>query len=259
MFTYLITRRKIFPIVSDSDAQLFINAAQITSTTIANAINTFVIGLKTDSLWSKIKAYYPFVGGSAFSNKWNLKNPLNTDAAFRLIFNGTCTHNSNGFQAASGYAETFLTPSTTLSLNSASMFLWWTVADMTDDGYSGAKWTGGADYILLRNSGSISTKDAWVNNAGGVDFTADNPTLGFLGVSRISSSDKIRFIGNTNETVAQSSTNIPNVSINIARANGLGTQQRSTFGAFGIGDGLNTTEGGNLYSRINTLQIALGR
>jgi hypothetical protein len=50
------------PVVSDSNAQAFVNAAVITDTTQANAINNLVIGLKADSLWTTLDAIYPFVG-----------------------------------------------------------------------------------------------------------------------------------------------------------------------------------------------------
>jgi hypothetical protein len=70
----------------DSDAQAFITATAITDTTQQNAIDALVIGLKTDLLWTKMLAVYPFVGGTATTCKYNLKNPLDTDAAFRLNF-----------------------------------------------------------------------------------------------------------------------------------------------------------------------------
>jgi hypothetical protein len=53
-------------------------------------------------------AIYPFVGGTASSHKWNLKDPRNLDAAFRLIFNGGMTHSSTGvlFNGTNGWANT---------------------------------------------------------------------------------------------------------------------------------------------------------
>jgi len=59
-----------------------------------------------------MKALYPFVGGSATSHKWNLKDPRDLDAAYRLVFNGGWTHTSSGAQpnGTTGYANTFLNP-----------------------------------------------------------------------------------------------------------------------------------------------------
>ncbi len=55
----------------DADAQAFIDAAGITDATQQSAIRTLVGDLKTYSIWSKMKAIYPFCGGTASSHKWN--------------------------------------------------------------------------------------------------------------------------------------------------------------------------------------------
>ena len=65
--------------------------------------------LKAASIWTKMQALYPFVGGTATTHKWNLKDPRDLDAAYRIVFNGGWTHNSNGIQGdgSTGYANTF--------------------------------------------------------------------------------------------------------------------------------------------------------
>ena len=60
----------------DADAQAFITAASITDPTQQSAINTLVVNLKSYGIWNQMFAIYPFVGGTAASHKWNLKNPL---------------------------------------------------------------------------------------------------------------------------------------------------------------------------------------
>ena len=104
---------------TDSDAQAFLTAASITDTTITNAINELVVGLKGNSLWTKMIAIYPFVGGTATTHKFNLKDPRDLDTAFRLTFSGTVTHNSNGItpNGTNGYANTYLIPSTSMTNN----------------------------------------------------------------------------------------------------------------------------------------------
>jgi PKD repeat protein len=97
-------------IMPDADAQAFLTAAGITDGTIVNAINELVGSLKNDSIWTKFKAIYPMVGGSATTHKYNLKDSRDLDAAFRLSFNGGWTHNSNGAtpNGTNAYADTFL-------------------------------------------------------------------------------------------------------------------------------------------------------
>jgi hypothetical protein len=110
----------------DADAAAFLTAAGITDATITSAINTLVIGLKTNNLWSKIQAAYPFVGGTENTHKFNLKNPADTNAAFRLTFAGTITHNSNGItgNGVNGTANTNYIPSTNGNQNSQHLCIY---------------------------------------------------------------------------------------------------------------------------------------
>jgi hypothetical protein len=102
----------------DADAQAFITAAGITDTTQQNAINTLVVGLKTDGLWTSMQAIYPFVGGTATTHKWNLRNT----ATNQLTFFGGFTHDSNGVMGngTNSYATTNIYNSATLGIYSRS-------------------------------------------------------------------------------------------------------------------------------------------
>ena len=66
----------------------FLAATGITDTTISNALNTMDIALIANGLDTKMKALYPFVGGTASTHKFNFMNAADTDAAFRLTFAG---------------------------------------------------------------------------------------------------------------------------------------------------------------------------
>jgi|LakMenE01Jun11ns_1017448.scaffolds.fasta_scaffold9858971_3 hypothetical protein len=113
----------IVGVTTDPDAQAFITAAAITDPTQQAAINTLVVDLKGYSLWTKMKALYPMVGGTAAQHKFNLKDPRDLDAAFRLVFNGGWTHSSNGAlpNGTNAYADTKLIAQNVLSLNSTSI------------------------------------------------------------------------------------------------------------------------------------------
>lgn len=96
----------------DSDTIAFLSAAGISDVTISNAVNNLVISLKSNNIWNGLAAIYPMVGGTSTSCKFNLKNPADTDAAFRLAFAGGWIFNSSGAKpdGASGtYAETYAT------------------------------------------------------------------------------------------------------------------------------------------------------
>lgn len=104
---------------NDPDANAFLTAAGITDSIISSAICTLVTSMKADGTWAKMSAIYPFVGGTATTHKFNLKNPADTNAAFRLSFIGGLTHNANGItgNGINAYCNTFL-PNTALAVNS---------------------------------------------------------------------------------------------------------------------------------------------
>ena len=91
----------------------FATATGITDTTILNALNTFDTGLISNGLDTKMKALYPFVGGTANTHKFNFMDTRDADAAYRLVFGGGWTHNSTGAQpnGTNGYADTKFKPS----------------------------------------------------------------------------------------------------------------------------------------------------
>jgi hypothetical protein len=106
---------------SDPDVNAFLSATGITDETTVIAMDTLVGDLKGYGLWSKMIAIYPFVGGTATTHKYNLKNPVDSDAAFRLSFVGGWTHSSTGAlpNGVNAYANTFLSPSQTNYLDFA--------------------------------------------------------------------------------------------------------------------------------------------
>lgn len=106
----------------DPDAQAFFNAVEGTgaslTTTEKDAVNTLTESLKTNSLYSKMKALWPVVGSVYDSHKFNLIDPRDLDAAYRLTDIGTdpITHTSDGFNGTANTnataVDTHLIPGT---------------------------------------------------------------------------------------------------------------------------------------------------
>lgn len=96
----------------DPDAQAFIDAAGITDPDQQDAVYYLFGALKDADLYNSLYAFWPMVGGSADSHKFNAKDPQDTDEAFRLLFAGGWTHSSTGAKpnAVNGWANTFFIP-----------------------------------------------------------------------------------------------------------------------------------------------------
>jgi hypothetical protein len=83
---------------------------QITGYEIWVATSNLFIYLKANNIYSKLIAIYLYVGGTASAHKFNAINPLDTDAAFRLVFSGGNTHSATGWKpnGTNGFANTYL-------------------------------------------------------------------------------------------------------------------------------------------------------
>ena len=109
----------------DTDALAFFSAAGITDNTQKLAVDKLVKDLKSYGLWTKMYAIYPFVGGTATTHKFNLKNPVDSDGAYRLVFNGGWVHSSTGIlgNGTNTYANTKV-PMNLLPQNSAHLSIY---------------------------------------------------------------------------------------------------------------------------------------
>jgi hypothetical protein len=245
------------------DAAAFIAAANITDPTQISAINDLVNGLQTDGIWTKMKAIYPFVGGTASTHKWNLKDPRDLDAAFRLVFNGGWTHSSTGAtpNGTNGYADTKFNQATYLTQTNGEIGSYLrtnTTGTYVDMGCHFA----GSDYALITKLadnnfyGRIATLDINSNYQPAT-------TLGLFAV-RANGTNSAKFTRNGTTQATKATTTFAIESLNI----GMGSAINATGGiyfsprqtAFNyISDSLTDTEAANLYTRVQTYQTALSR
>lgn len=253
----------------DADAQAFYDAAGITDETQRVAINGLVLDLKSYSIWSKMKAIYPMVGGIASTHKWNLKDARDLDAAYRLLFNGGWTHSSSGAlpNGTTGYADTFLTLSAAGCFNNYHFAFYANnnpSADSTvrvDIGRGAGVGGSYANlYIRLDNTNSFG------GSSGNRDIFSTNSDARCFAVLSSTSSTSFKLYKNgvldTTNTTAQ--TNTASTTLNIylgaqGNASGAGQYSDKRCAFASIGDGLNDTEAGNLYTAINSFQTTLGR
>ena len=248
--------------VYDADAQAFITATGITDLTQMTAINELTIGLKADSLWTSMSALYPFVGGTATTHKYNLKNPLDTDAAFRLVFNGGWTHSSTGAtpNGTNAYADTKLIPNTTLSLNSThiSGYLRTNLSILAPilSAENATNYNNGL-YIWPKALGVYYVRindDTSQSNSAGADIR------GLHLASRTASNVKKYRFNNTqifNVTTASTALNTSSIYIGASRNNANYFNNQIALAS--IGAGLTDTDATNFYTRVQAFQTTLGR
>lgn len=251
----------------DTDALAFFTATGITDTGDKDAVNQLVLDLKSYSLWSKFIAIYPLIGASATTHKYNLKNPVDSDAAFRLVFSGGVTHDGNGItgNGTNGTASTFITPITHLSLNDTSAFIY--IRDNTGGGYTdiGALNSVAPQYRIQMNSRNASNLFVTsINNTTPSTATASSDSRGFWGVSRISSTEYKQTKNSTQTTISDASTTQSSAIIALLALGATASPFFATYSprnmAFAcIGSGLTDTEADNLYTAVQAYQTTLGR
>lgn len=252
-----ITARKS-GIAYDSDAQAFFNAAVITDATQKSAVDTLVKDLKGYGIWTNIKAIYPFVGGTAAAHKYNLKNPADTDAAFRLTFTGSWTHSGNGSQpsASNSYADTKLNISSHLNLNSTHIGVY--VRQPFDNRGAIINESGYDNGLYLWSMQSFRMHDYSSDNSifDGVDAKA-----GFHLGSRTGANIKRRFLDGVrrgNHTTASSALLNQKLYLMGSPSGNTQTSQVELCLAT-IGLGLTDSEATNFYTAVQAFQTTLGR
>lgn len=97
----------------DPDASRFIDAVKpFDNVNKPEAIFELVKGLKQIGCWHTSQAFWPMYGGTAGAHKFNLFNPEDSNAAFRLTFVNNPIHNTYGMQpnGTTQYAITYYNP-----------------------------------------------------------------------------------------------------------------------------------------------------
>jgi hypothetical protein len=240
----------------DADTQAFITATGITDVTQINAVDYLVKQLKLNSLWTKMQAIYPIVGGTATTHKYNLKNPLDTDAAFRLTFTGSWTHASTGMKPSLAYADTHFSPSDVVSINSSHMSFY----SRTNSNGTEVEMGVGQDTLLeARTSGASYMRmfQTTVNTT-----YSDSDSLGHYVTTRTGSTALAAYKnGVSKATGTTASSTASSASYYIGAWNQAGPAYSSTKEcAFAsIGTGLSSTNAADLYTIVQAYQTALSR
>jgi hypothetical protein len=269
IFQSTLGRHEGVPIVSDTDAQAFLNAAVITNTTQASAVNTLVTSLKSYGIWSKLKAIYPFVGGTATTHKFNLKNPADSNAAFRLGFYGGMTHDSNGvsFGGSNGGAYTYFNPFLNQAKNDLHMSVYARIRTAGRFVYSNDiqpnRLYVAAGWTTLRATSTTANTSEFIGTSDTAEGVAvlNGTSVGFSLGSRTSST-AIKYYKNTTSASGNGASHTNDFVSNELTLNGNpggGYYSVANYAFASLGNGLTDAEAANFYTAVQAFQTTLGR
>jgi hypothetical protein len=245
---------------TDADAQAFIDAASITDSTQISAVNQLVLDLKGYNIWTKMKAIYPVLGGSASSHAVNLVTP----GTYNLTFSTGWTHSSDGMlpNGTSAFADTFLIPANILTSNS-NHFSVYTRTNQTTNAVPIGSYTDSNRINQL----NISTGTGLIYYTGSLSTellsTLTDSKGFFIGTTRANNDRKtfrngveqknLTTLVNTNYSIYKMYVGARNVS---GSADNYTVQQ---IGFASIGDGLTDTEAADFYTAVQAYQTTLSR
>jgi hypothetical protein len=245
----------------DPDAVAFLTAAGITDPTITSAICTLVISMKANGTWTKMNAIYPFVGGTASTHRWNLKDPRDLDAAFRLQFFGFWTHSANGAlpNGTNAYCNSFLTPSVTLSANSHSYGIYSRTNNTTGNTIYGV--SSSATVVLQHNIVLSAVQGAFQSGNSPIFYTINTQSL-FVATRTSSTVFKTFRAGSLLGSSAVAMTSLPAFPFYFGARNNVGTALQFTphqlAFAF-LGAGLSDAEAATLFTDVQAFNTTLSR
>lgn len=256
---------------TDRDAAAFLEAATIYDSRQQRGIFELVRLLKQYDLWSKMKAIYPFVGGTATTHKWNLKDPRDLDAAFRLTFYGGVTHTSTGAagNASNAYADTYIATTPNLTENSTHLSLY-SRTNKQENSQEFAGYSGGNNVtsLFLRYTTNLSGS-ALYSAATGVLITSTATTDSrglFVGSRTAVNVHKFYYNGVQRGTTATGTPtlyagNTAKISLFARNVNNTSRELWGSreFAFASAGDGLTDTDVQNLYYTVQRYQQILGR
>jgi len=259
----------------DKDARNFIDASGLntdsnlsvaglyTAEEARMALHFFVVGLKslkdigqTQTVWERMKAVYVFIGGTASMHKFNLKDPRDLDAAFRLVFNSTFTHSGTGAlpSSATSIANTYLNPSLNLASQNSLHLSFYSGTNVQNNFYD---ISAGAGAFRIYGNGS-GFNGGQLSSSTFHQIAATN-SLGWYGINRINATQTTVFKNQTLNTISNTSNVFPNSEVilfgeAIASASSMRESRLIILGA-----GLTDLELSSLFLITNNLQSSLKR
>jgi hypothetical protein len=215
-----------------------------------------------------MKAIYPFVGGTSNTNKFNLKDPRDVNAAFRLSFVGGWTFTNNGAQGSgsNNYADTFFNMASNLTFADSGFSIYFGNNGSGSHGARAVNPTvvgnpGAAPYMYY--NGTNFTAFYWaVESSGNRVTTNTGPTSGFWSLSRTNSTQFSVYRNSGLLGSVGSGGSFPSLNFYLSATNDNGivsSRSNSLLSFSALHTGLTSTESQLFYRIVEKYQVALGR
>ena len=238
----------------DADAQAFFDrvttAGGTLSTTEQDAVNTLVVQMKADGIWTKMKAIYPMVGASAAACAQNLKS-----SSFTGTFTSGWTFASTGAKGngTSAYMDTNFNPSASsnrdskhLSYYSRDNFINCLIG-VSETVFDQIYYVAGAYYNVLSTSSFAAITTATTK---GLVLASRTTSIGGC-TTYVNNSN----LGNDGTTANRN----PNGNLWLNARNPGGGNSNNECAFASIGDGLTATEASDFYTAVQAFNTTLSR
>jgi len=240
----------------DPDAAAFFSrvttAGGTLSATEKDAVNTLVIQMKADGIWTKMKAIYPMVGASSAACAQNLKS-----SSFTGTFIGGWTFASTGAtpNGGNGYINTGLDLNIMNSINDIS-YGYYCRTNTTSIGSFGWGIPSGInnEFWIRYNDGN---KYGYIFDTGN-DGGAVADCRGFNAMSRTASNNKFIQLNSTIDTYTSASSGSLSSRDFMFSRGSQGYENRENALGF-IGDGITSQNMTHFYTAVQAFQTTLSR
>jgi len=226
-----------------------------------------ITALKTNNLYVKTQAIYTFKGSTSAQHKFNSKNPIDTDAAFRLTFSGTGSFSNLGYQCngTNTFANTHLIPSIVQSTNSNGI----TIVCGTNNNAGSTNFFDAGAYVSNTQMSLISLKNnntTWKRiirlNGTEISSTGVNEAKGIWTGTKQSATVTKLFRNGVSILSGNSGGTLPNIKIHIGSNNSNGSNFDYSFQRYQIAiihEGLSDSEVATMHSIIDLSESIAGR
>jgi hypothetical protein len=259
-FNQTLNRQVGAQIVSDADAQAYINrvytAGGTLTNTEANAVNQLTIDMKAAGIWTAMKAVYPMVGSSAAACAQNLKS-----SSFTGTFSSGWTFASTGVtgNGTSAYFNTNVKNNTNLTDRASHWSAYFRT--LGNDGFIGYYSAAAGAVFGVQPKDNTNKIAIGLNNLAATGVTS---AAGFLIGSVNSSTNAKLYLNNSLVKTNNTTSDLTGYSLDfyLGALNSTGTPilygtQQNAF--LSLGDNLTDTQATALYNAVQTMNTTLSR